>query len=339
MVSSTQAIMAVITTVRLTNAPEIRSSVEPLAAVGAGAIREVEDVDVEIDRVAEVNVDNLLDKLEMALDCEAEMLEIADDALETADDASALIDEAAELAPEASEEVTDAKDDAAEVAPEARDSVALETAAEVEAVLIGTTTMADDPETTVVRVIEPVVAALKEDTASLLRELAALLRELTPDTRPGTMVSLDCEDCSEANAELKTVKALVVPTVGAIVEAGVDASMMVRVLEVMPEFAEDPPTTAALVAELVLVRDSRAELRTVRALMVPVLVAVGVDSTGVTVVTGIITLTPVVEAALGDTDDAAAPEEDSVTVTVTTIDGWPVQTGRVTLVIWPRGCQ
>lgn len=136
---------------------------------------------------------------------------------------------------------------------------------------------------------------------------------------------------------------------------GVVASVIVGVLEA----AEDPPTIMTP-AVFVAVRDSKAELRTVKALVVPEFV--GVDSMGVTVVTGLTvttgttTLIPIVdnetppvfaeiaEIALVSTDDNAeaallspdattAPGADSVTVTVATIEGCPVQTGRVTLVM------
>lgn len=200
MVSRTHAIMTVMTTVSPTKAPEICSSVALLAAVGAGATLVLDGVAVEMDNVAEVSVDNLLERLEMALDCEAEILDIPDEALEAieeaAEDAAALIEEAVELAPEASEDVTEARDEAE---------------AEMEAVLIGATIVTEEPEMTVVRVVEPVVAALKDESAALLRDETALFKELTLDTRPGTTATLDCELCSDANAELRTVRALVVP--------------------------------------------------------------------------------------------------------------------------------
>jgi hypothetical protein len=156
--------------------------------------------------------------------------------------------------------------------------------------------------------------------------------------------AVDSELCSDANAELKTVKALVV--LAAVADVG-DESV-----------AEDAPTTTTPVAVLVLVpvRDSRAELRTVKALVVPLVVTVLVEPTALTVATGTTTLMPVVvsdtlpvfaertefalvsiddsaEAALLSPDDTAAPGADSVTVIVATIEAWPVQTGRVTLVI------
>lgn len=177
MLSSTQAIMTVMTTVRPTKAPEIRSSVAPPSAGGAGGTPVLDGVAVETERVCDVRVDRLLETLERALDCEAEMLDSPDEALaaieEAAEDAAALIEEAAELA------------------PEAREAVALDTAAEMESVLMGATVVTEDPEMTVVRVIDPVVAALKDDSTALLREETALFKELTLVTRPGTMATLD----------------------------------------------------------------------------------------------------------------------------------------------------
>lgn len=133
------------------------------------------------------------------------------------------------------------------------------------------------------------------------------------------------------------------------VGVGITALVIVRVLEA----ADDPTTTTPGV--VVAVRDSRAELRTVRALVGPGLVGVTIV-TGFTVATGTTTLIPVVdnmtlpvfaemteialvamddscEAALLIPDATTAPGADSVTVVVATMDGWPVQTGRVTLVI------
>lgn len=281
------------TTVRPTRAPEIRSSVAPLAAVGTGATLVLDCVAVET-----VKVDSLLDTLERALDCEAEMLDSPDEAAavieEAAEDAAALIEEAVELAPAASEDDTEARDEAAELAPDAREAVALETAAEMEAVLIGATIVTEDPEMTVVRVVDPVVAALKGDSTAL-----------------------DCELCSDDSAELRTVRALDVPAGAA--EVGVVASVIVAVLEA----ADDPPTITTP-AVFVAVRDSKAELRTVKALVVPGFV--GVDSMGVTVVTGLIVTT-------GSTMLTPVVDNDSVIVVVATMVGWPVQTGRVTLVM------
>lgn len=124
---------------------------------------------------------------------------------------------------------------------------------------------------------------------------------------------------------------------------GVVASVIVGVLEA----AEDAPTIMTP-AVFVAVRDSRAELRTVKALVIPGFV--GVDSMGVTVVTGLTvttgttTLIPAVdnetppvfaeiteialvsiddnaEAALLIPDATTTPGADSVTVTVATIEG------------------
>ncbi|QDS73935.1 hypothetical protein FKW77_007860 [Venturia effusa] len=307
--------MTVMTTVSATIAPEIRSSVAPLAAVGTGGMLVLNGVAVETDNVEEVSVESPLERLDRALDCEAEMLDNPDDTLEAIDEAAA---DAAELIEEA-----------AELAPEPREAVALDNAAEMDAVSIGATIVTEDPEMTVVRVVDPV-------------------------TSPGTVAAapaLDCELCSDANAELRIVRALVVP-VGA---SGFGITALVIVI--VPDAADGPPATTPAV--FVAVRDSRAELRTDKALVVPGLA--GVDSIGVIVVTGIVvatgttTLIPTVdnetppllaemiEIALVSMDDRAEaalliPEAtttpaDSVTVTVETIEGWPVQTGRVTLVI------
>lgn len=160
--------MTVTTTVRPTRAPEIRSSVVPLAAVGTGATLLVLDgVAIEVERVCDVRVDSWLETLERALDCEAEMLDSSADALEAredaAEDAAALMEEAVELAPEAREDVIEARDEAAELASDAREAVALDTAPEMESVLIGATIVMEDPEMTVVRVVDPVVATLKDE--------------------------------------------------------------------------------------------------------------------------------------------------------------------------------
>lgn len=139
----------------------------------------------------------------------------------------------------------------------------------------------------------------------------------------------------------------------------VAADPVEMVFAVGTDDTEDAPMTTTPVAVLVLalVRDSRAELKTVKALVVPLIIIVLVESgDGVAVTTGTITLIPVVdndtlpvfvertefaldsmdestEAALLIPDDTTAPGAVSVMVIVATIDGWPVQIGRVKLVI------
>ncbi|TID24232.1 hypothetical protein E2P81_ATG02535 [Venturia nashicola] len=97
-----------------------------------------------------------------------------------------------------------------------------------------------------------------------------------------------------------------------------------------------PPTTTPGV--FVAVRAARAELRTVKALVVPGFVGTGSVGvavvTGVTVATGTTTVISVVDDGTLP-DGPATPGADSVTVTVATIDGWPVQIGRVKLVMKP----
>jgi hypothetical protein len=298
--SSTHAIMTVKTTVIPIKAPDTRSSVPPLLAVGTGAtVAEP----VEVNRVADDKVESLLDRLEATLDCEAEMLDILDDATDEIEDAA---EDAAELTPEAREDsvelAPDAREEAPELAPEVIEDATLDAALETDAVLIGTTMVMEDPEMTVVYVVDPVVAALAPVLVAVLLEPVVIVAVpvTEPVPVPGAITAVDCEPCAvEASDDplaVPTGTTVFVPAVPVVEADPVAVAMGTTTL--IPVVDRDTPPVFAERTEFALVSmDERAE------------------------------------AALLNPDVTTAPGAVSVIVIVATIADWPVQTGSVTLVM------
>jgi hypothetical protein len=328
--SSTHAIITVTTTVKATRAPDTRNSVDPFAAVGTGAGVALVVERVEPDKVVEVNVDNLLEALDVKLDCKDEILDIWDEALEVieeiAEEAPALIEEAVKIAPEASDEVTEARDEAAELAPEVSETVALERAAEIDAVLSGATIVTDDPETTVTKVVEPL--------AAVAVPVEGVVTVVVPVTMPVTVfvaVSADCELSSDANAELKIDRALVVPGAAAVAAEDpeeVAPTAPATVPAPVPVTAVDPEGLVAPLAG----ETGELAVATGTTRLIPVVVNETLPLCAERTEFTLVSTDESTEAALLIPDEMTAPGADSVIVIVATIDGWPDHTGKLTLV-------